>query len=254
MKQPKKGTTVPVTNSGETWDTEQVLAYVYDVKPWRELEADEQAEWCRRVKYIRDNVTTDGERWTNERLAGLFGIARRSLVDRFTTSERRSGGGGAPQHRSPGKQAGDTRRFLANPDVDAEQKAAVVAEAIGNDPELMSAIYRAQADKVESVVNKARAEWIENRRETTAQRKAADPVGRKFDERIALHDLQLQVNKFVQKAEALIPEIGLIPDGERYWLEGEAERLEYVAGELRYMAENGETRMDAELRAVTEAG
>lgn len=110
------------------------------------------------------------------------------------------------------------------------------------------------AQAVAQALNRAQAEQVGQRREQSAQRKSADPVGRKFDERVALHELQAEANKFVKVAVDLIPEIGLIPEAERFWLKGEAERLEYIAGELRYMAEHGETRTDSELRAITEAG
>lgn len=72
----------------QEWETEEVLAFVYDVRPWRDLDDAERAEWCRRVKHVRDTITTDGKAWTNERLAGLFGLALGSLRNRL----RRSGG------------------------------------------------------------------------------------------------------------------------------------------------------------------
>lgn len=230
------------SNRSETWDTEQVLAYVHDVRPWKQLSDREKVEWCRRVKYVRGNVTTDGQRWTNEKLAGLFGIAKRGLEERFTRSEAISASRDHVEPRREVQRKSDARRYLTDPDIDQEQKAEVVAEAVVNDPELMAAINRAQAEKVEE------------RRGLTAQRKASDPLGRKFGERIALHDLQAEVNKFVKRAIELLPEIGMIPEAERFWLKGEADRLDYVAGELRYMAERGETRTDSELRAITEAG
>ncbi len=79
----------------EMWDTEQVLAFVYEVRSWRDLDDDERAEWCQRVKWVRSNVTTDGQKWTTKRLAGLFGIMPESLNSRFSRSASQNGGASA---------------------------------------------------------------------------------------------------------------------------------------------------------------
>ena len=127
------------------WDTEEVLAFVHDVRPWRELSDTERVEWVRRVKHVRDNVTTDGTKWTNERLAGLFGFARRTLQERLSSPERIKGGGD-PKPRSGGQQSGDARRFFNNPVVTGERKAEVVADALTDDYVAEQVAYRITGD------------------------------------------------------------------------------------------------------------
>jgi transposase-like protein len=154
--------------------------------------------------------------------------------------------------RSAGEQAGDARRFFTNPAVIGERKAAIVAEAladeyvaervaeaIGSDPTLMAAVRRAQNKQIEA------------NREQVAQKRAADPVGRKFDARIALHDLQLVVNTAIQKVRELVPEIESVPKSESMWLTMQADALEDIAAELRHMAEYGESRIDTGIKAVS---
>lgn len=117
----------------ETWDTEQVLAYVHDVKPWKQLSDREKIEWCRRVKYVRDNVTTDGAKWTNEKLAGLFGLEVASLKSRFARSEAISKSGDHIQPRKEHQRASDARRYFADPAIVGERKAEIVTEALSDD-------------------------------------------------------------------------------------------------------------------------
>lgn len=133
------------------WDTEEVLAFVHDVRPWRDLSADERAEWCRRVKHVRDEVIdADGERWTNERLASLFGIAHRTLQERFTRSERVSGTQD-PVGRSSGQKVGDAKRAFRDPDLTADVLSdpdvrESVTKAIASNPEWTSDVVRSRQD------------------------------------------------------------------------------------------------------------
>jgi hypothetical protein len=110
------------------WDTEQVLAFVYDVRPWRDLDDGEKAEWVRRVKHVRDNVTTDGQRWTTARLAALFGLKERGLEQRFTTSEAQDTTS-RDNRTNEMKSLSHARSSMRNADISPDHKASIVAEA-----------------------------------------------------------------------------------------------------------------------------
>jgi hypothetical protein len=113
------------------------------------------------------------------------------------------------------------------------------ARDLANDREFMASLRRVENEQIEA------------NRERAAQKKAADPVGRKFDARISLHQLQLVVNTAIQTVRGLLPEIGTVPKSESMWLTMQAEGLEDIAAELRHMAEYGETRIDTEIKAVS---
>jgi hypothetical protein len=121
----------------DQWDTEQVLAFVHDVRSWRELDAGERLEWCRRVAWVLDNVTTAGVRWTQRTLAPVLGVGQSALSERLSWSQAHSVGAPDKQERSPGKQAGDMRRGMKNDGISPEHKASIVAEA---DPQAKAAI------------------------------------------------------------------------------------------------------------------
>jgi hypothetical protein len=127
-------------------------------------------------------------------------------------------------------------------DLPQEQKEQIARELATGDREFTSAI------------NKAQFEETTERRERTAKKRAADHVGRGLDGQIALKTLQVESNKFIQKARGLFPEIGVIPDGERFWLNGQADSLEDVVAELRHMADTGTTRTESELQRIAEVG
>lgn len=148
----------------EEWDTEEVLAFVYDVKAWKQFDDAEKIEWCRRVKYIRDNVVTEAKPWTNERLAGLFGLAVASLKSRFTRSEAISANGDHVVGRKPHQQVSDARRALRNPDIEGLVKADLVADAL-TDPEVAAAVARRIANDPDLVrlVNQGTALNVERR-------------------------------------------------------------------------------------------
>ena len=135
----------------EQWDTEEVLAFVHDVRPWRDLSDAERAEWCRRVKHVRDNVVTpDGERWTNAKLAGLFGLAEAGLEKRFRRSEQDTPPTD-PVGRSSGQKVGDAKRAFRDPDLTADvlsdpEVRKAVTDAIGSDPEWTSDVVRSRQD------------------------------------------------------------------------------------------------------------
>lgn len=72
----------------QVWDTEEVLAFVHDVRPWKDLDDAERAEWVRRFKYVRDHVMSPGGTpWTNVRLAALFGITEGAIRKRFQVAD-----------------------------------------------------------------------------------------------------------------------------------------------------------------------
>lgn len=113
------------------WDTEEVLAFVHDVRPWRDLSDAERAEWCRRVKHVRDNVVdANGERWTTLKLAELFGLDDSSLYLRFRRSEDVS----APERAEPNSRVGRAANTLKNPDS---------ARDILADPEVRQSVRKA---------------------------------------------------------------------------------------------------------------
>ncbi len=128
------------------WDTEEVLAFVHDVRPWRELADSEKADWVRRVRWVRDNVTTGGDRWTLDRLALLFGLTPKGLDSRFTRSASRHVPADQSGARSPGAQSGDARRFFNNPVVTGERKAEIVADALTDDYVAEQVAYRITGD------------------------------------------------------------------------------------------------------------
>jgi hypothetical protein len=117
-----------MTTTRPHWDTEEVLAFVHDVRPWRDLDDGERAEWCRRVKHVRDNVTdSDGGRWTNARLAAMFGLAQRGLEQRFTSMKAISDDVRTLQNQQ--SAARHARSTMRNPNITPKEKAAIVAEA-----------------------------------------------------------------------------------------------------------------------------
>lgn len=131
-----------------------------------------------------------------------------------------------------------------------ERKAEVARELL-SDPEVTQAVV---ADRdAGTAIFKAQTQRVQDERERVARKRAAnpDPVREQLDEQIALHDLQLAINGFVRKANDLLQQVGVVPASERHWLNGEAERLEAVTQQVRYLADHGETRTDAELRALT---
>lgn len=126
----------------------------------------------------------------------------------------------------------------------ATEKAKLAAELlddenVANDPTVLTAQHRAST---------RRAEKYEQR---VTRSRAADPIGRRMDEKVALLDLQGAINTFVRDANRLLPEVGPVDPGEAPWLTGETERLETVTANIRYLADHGETRTDAELRTMT---
>lgn len=119
----------------ENWEQEDVLAFVYDVRPWREFDDAERAEWCRRVKYVRDNVTTDGKAWTMSRLAGLFGLAQRGLQERFARSEGDKGYVASEANKLPRRARAEFNR------APVEVRAEIVAAAM-DDAEVSAAVHK----------------------------------------------------------------------------------------------------------------
>lgn len=146
---------------------------------------------------------------------------------------------------------------MASAAVDRRPEIKAIAERIAELPAGDKVqMARELADDREYLANVLRVqnERIEASREKSARKKASDRVGQKFDERIALHGLQAETSKYIKKAQTLIPEIGIIPDAEKFWLKGEADGLEDIAAELRHMAEHGETRQETELQNIVETG
>lgn len=125
----------------EEWDTEEVLAFVHDVKPWRDRSDQERVEWCRRVNHILNNVVTDRKNWSQTSLAPLLGVSRQVLGERLSWSQAYLAGdrGKVVKPRSAGEQTGDARRAFRNPDIDPEVKAELVAEAM-SDPFVASVV------------------------------------------------------------------------------------------------------------------
>jgi hypothetical protein len=130
------------------WDTEEVLAFVHDVRPWRDLDDAERAEWCRRVKHVRDNVTdADGKAWTNARLATMFGLAEGGLRRRFTdiaAAQRANQGATGQPVPGPSYEANRARATMRNPKLTPKQKADIIAEA---DAETKQAILEQLTDE-----------------------------------------------------------------------------------------------------------
>jgi hypothetical protein len=145
------------------------------------------------------------------------------------------------EHGTSETKAELVRELLAEPEVaekalntpEARTPGSIAAKAVGN-------VARATENRYEA------------NRQRTEQKKAADPIARRMDENVALLDLQLAINTFVRKANELLPQVGSVAASERYWLNGETERLEAVTKQVRYLADHGETRTDAELRKITE--
>lgn len=131
----------------QTWDTEQVLAFVYDVRPWRDLDDIEKAVWCQRVKYVRDNVADpDGRPWINERLSGLFGITKGGLEKRFAWSKAEKGttsAGPLPNRKASIRSAKSALR--AHPELAAD---------LVNDPQVRKSVIAAIANESEKDVTR----------------------------------------------------------------------------------------------------
>lgn len=150
-----------------------------------------------------------------------------------------------PRARPDRDHAGAARRFARN--LSTEDKAKLAAELL-EDPEVVD-----QPEARRSVA-RAAIDAQHREQERTERKRAADPTGRRMDQNIALLDLQGAINTFVRKANELLPNVGPVPASEHHWLTGEAERLDVVTAEIRYLADHGETRTDTELRAMTGGG
>ena len=81
-------------------------------------------------------MTTGSKPWTNERLAGLFGIEPDSLTKRFYRSEQVSGPAGSGSDEQVRDDITRARRLLRDP----EMAAAVLA-----DPEIQQTVRRGMA-------------------------------------------------------------------------------------------------------------
>jgi hypothetical protein len=150
---------------------------------------------------------------------------------------------------SEGIALGTAERFRRT---ETKAIAAEIADLPAADKEQIARELAAGDREFTAAVNRAQFEEATARREKTASRHAADTVGRGFDGQIALKTLQVETNRFIQKARSLFPEIGVIPDAERFWLKGEADSLDDVVAELRHMADTGTTRQETELQQIAE--
>lgn len=160
----------------QEWDTEDVLAFVYDVVSWRDMDEPARLVWCQRVQYLIGNITTDGKRWTQGRAAPALGIAQSLLSRRLAWSERflasdpdKANGIVDPGPRSPVKQTSDARRAFSNPNITPQVKAELVAKAL-TDPDVARHVVANQ--KANTGLARARQEHAA---EATSMHEARDP-------------------------------------------------------------------------------
>jgi hypothetical protein len=86
---------------------EAVVAFIYDVTPFAELSEIGRLEWCRRVEYVLSAESNEQfGKWTQEGLAGLLGISRRSLRDRLAWSRGFSYRSARPKRGEPATALG----------------------------------------------------------------------------------------------------------------------------------------------------
>jgi hypothetical protein len=125
------------------------------------------------------------------------------------------------------------RRLLADPEV-----AAIVRDPVAGS-EVRRQIDEATDDRISRIEMQSDV------------KDAGDPVARRSDETIALLGLQQVVNRFNRDVAEILPKVGQVSDMEHFWLRGEIDRLEATVADLRFLADNGETRVDHELREMT---
>lgn len=206
-------------------------------------------------KATSDGVTL-GPTWWSQRLeAQGIVMTPNAVKDRMKREKARSA---AESERSHAPTTG--HKSVIRGAKSALRKHPELAEKLLDDPAVREAATKALVNDPQSrhEIRKA-AETAAERdylveQERTVRKRAADPVGRRMDENIALLDLQKVINKFVREATKLLPQVGRVVDSERYWLNGEADRLEAVTSEIRHLADHGETRTDTELHALLGEG
>jgi transposase-like protein len=217
--------------------------------PWSQIEAecgDYRAGFVATFhKYEgrdTDEIAGNGQiiRVTASSFARHVGIARQTF-ERWVKAADQEGtpNQGAESVEITARSARASARNLP-----PEERAKLAAELL-NDEEVT------EQPEARTAVAKASIAAQRREQERTEHKRASDPVGRRMDENIALLDLQLAINGFVRKATDLLPNVGPVAADQRPWLKGEADRLEIITAEVRYLADHGETRTDAELRAMT---